>query len=217
MGYGGMVEERRRARELRAQSWTLQEIADELGVSKGSVSVWVRDVDFEPRSRRIRSQRRPHPLTVKKQEQLDRCREEAASLFGSLSERELLVFGLALYLGEGFKTDGRGVGMANTSADVLRFFVSWLRRFFTIDESRLRVRIYLHRHLDIDAATRYWSEVLAIPPEQFTAPYRAEPRSADGRSKHEYGCPSVRYADNLVHRRVMAMIAAIASQGAGPG
>ena len=37
MGYGGKFVERERARELRAQSWTLQEIADELGVAKGSV------------------------------------------------------------------------------------------------------------------------------------------------------------------------------------
>jgi transcriptional regulator with XRE-family HTH domain len=48
MGYGGKSVERERARELRAQSWTLQEIADELGVAKGSVSVWVRDVEFTP-------------------------------------------------------------------------------------------------------------------------------------------------------------------------
>ena len=51
MGYGGKFVARERARELRAQSWTLQEIADELGVAKGSVSVWVRDVDFTPKPR----------------------------------------------------------------------------------------------------------------------------------------------------------------------
>jgi hypothetical protein len=49
MGYAGKVEERERARELRAQSWTLQEIATKLKVSKSSVSLWVRDVDFVPR------------------------------------------------------------------------------------------------------------------------------------------------------------------------
>ena len=36
MGYGGKFVERERARELRAQSWTLKEIADALGVSKSS-------------------------------------------------------------------------------------------------------------------------------------------------------------------------------------
>ena len=46
MGYGGKVVEQQRARELRAQAWTRQDIATELGVSKSSVSLWVRDVDF---------------------------------------------------------------------------------------------------------------------------------------------------------------------------
>ena len=49
MANGGKVEEQGRARELRADAWTLKDIADELGVSKSSVSLWVRDVDFEPR------------------------------------------------------------------------------------------------------------------------------------------------------------------------
>jgi hypothetical protein len=40
MGYGGKVVEQRRARELRAESWTLAAIAAELGVSKSSVSLW---------------------------------------------------------------------------------------------------------------------------------------------------------------------------------
>jgi hypothetical protein len=40
MGYGGKATEQHRARELRAQSWTLQDIATELNVSK-SVGVVV--------------------------------------------------------------------------------------------------------------------------------------------------------------------------------
>ena len=52
MGYGGKVTEReRRARELRAEAWTLSEIASELGVSKSSVSVSVRDVELVPTPR----------------------------------------------------------------------------------------------------------------------------------------------------------------------
>ena len=75
MGYRGKVEERQRARELRAQSWTLQEIATELGVSKGSVSGWVRDVDFESRPRTRGHPAGPkHPMRLKKEAELERPR-----------------------------------------------------------------------------------------------------------------------------------------------
>ena len=78
MGYGGKWRERERARELRAQAWTLQEIADELGVAKGTASVWVRDVEFTPKPRnRGAAGQRPHPMHLAKLAELDRCREEA--------------------------------------------------------------------------------------------------------------------------------------------
>ena len=67
MGYRGKVEEQHRARDLRARSWTLQEIAGELGVAKSSVSLWVRDVEFEPRPRQPSKDRKPHPWIARKQ------------------------------------------------------------------------------------------------------------------------------------------------------
>ena len=57
---------------------------------------------------------------------------------------------------------------------MIAFFCAWLRRFFAIDESRLRVRVYLHEGLDLDAAERFWSEVTGVPRAQFGSPYRAK-------------------------------------------
>lgn len=210
MGYRGKVEERRRARELRAQSWTLQEIARELGVSKGSVSTWVRDVDFEPRPRnRGHPAGAQHPMRVKKEAELAACREEAEQWVGELSDRDLLVFGAALYIGEGAKTERSALRMANTSAIVMRTYMRWLRSFFDIDEERLRARIYLHAGLDIEAATSFWSEQLAIPMEQFQQPYR--PAASPGAPiKHPSGCVTVIYSSLSIHRRVMALSEAIA-------
>ncbi len=52
MGYRGKVKEQEQARALRAQNRTLADIARTLGVSKSSVSLWVRDVPFTPTLRR---------------------------------------------------------------------------------------------------------------------------------------------------------------------
>ena len=49
--------ERERPANFAPKSWTLLDIATELGVSKASVSVWVRDVEFVPKPRN-----RGHPL-----------------------------------------------------------------------------------------------------------------------------------------------------------
>lgn len=216
MGYRGKLAERERARDLRAQSWTLADIARELGVSKGTVSGWVRDVDFVPRPRNRGHPAGPqHPLRVKKEAEIARSTAEAEVWVGNLTDRDLTMFALGLYAGEGNKT--RDVGMANTNPAYLLVFLTWLRRSFDIDETRLRVVLYLHEGLDLDAANAFWSGLLGIPLAQFTKPYRAVADHTIRRTKHPYGCPAVRYRSAPLLRRVMAMVEAITSRVALPG
>jgi hypothetical protein len=54
------------------------------------------------------------------------------------------------------------------------------RRFFEVDEARLRVRLYLHEGLDLAASVGFWSELTGIPPAQFLKPDRAVPDPACG-------------------------------------
>jgi len=59
MGYRGKVKEQEQARALRARNRTLADIAQTLGASKSSVSLWVRDVPFTP-TLRLRGPHRRH-------------------------------------------------------------------------------------------------------------------------------------------------------------
>src|SRR4051794_29959864 len=107
MGYRGLLAEQERARELRAESWTLVEIATELGVAKSSVSLWVRDVEFEPRPRaRVARRREPNVLQRRKAAEIESLLAEGRDRISRLTEQEFLVAGTALYAGEGSKTDG---------------------------------------------------------------------------------------------------------------
>ena len=213
VGYRGKVEAQQRARELRSRAWTLQEIADELEVAKSSVSVWVRDVDFDPSIRRSRrTGRRPrgsdHPLRRRKLAEIAACDQWGRDTIGELSDRDLLIAGTALYAGEGAKRDGM-VNLANTNPDMIRLFCWWLRTFFEVDESRVRVRLYLHQGLDLRAATAYWAGVTGVPPSQFGKPYRAVPDGGIRNSKHEFGCATVAYGCTRTHRQIMGLIRAL--------
>jgi hypothetical protein len=50
------------------------------------------------------------------------------------------------------------VKFANTNPRMIAFYCAWLRRFFEIDEARLRVRLYLNEGLDLAASVAFWSE-----------------------------------------------------------
>ncbi len=217
MGYNGKVAERQRARELRVAAWTIDAIAAEVGASKASVSSWVRDVDFVPRPRN-RGHRavRTHPLRVRKLAEIEHFRIEGLARVGTLTDREFLVLGLALYAGEGAKT-GNEVRFANCDPRLIRTFVAWLRRYFDIDEARWRAHLYLHDGLDLAAAHAFWSELTGIPIDQFRKPYRAAADPSLRTSKHVMGCLSVRYNSAQLFRRVMGMVEAVVSATAFPG
>jgi transcriptional regulator with XRE-family HTH domain len=208
VGYRGKVAEQERARALRALGWTLLDIATELGVAKSSVSLWVRDVEFE-RRQRVRARRRePNALQRRKADEIERLQREGRERIGQLTERDLLIAGAALYAGEGSKTDGT-VAFANTDPRMIRLFLVWFRRFFDIDESRLRLRLYLHQGLDLDAAVAHWASVTQIPVERHGKPYRAVADPSIRHNKHEHGCATVIYRSTAVHRAVMGCVTAL--------
>jgi hypothetical protein len=206
----------KRKRDACAQSWTLADIAAHLGVSKSSVSVWVRDVDFIPSPRRAGARRRPHPAHETKLRELAECAWRADERISALSDDGYFAAGLALYAGEGSKTDG-AVQFANTDPALMGFFCTWLRRNFDIDESRLRVRVYLHAGLDLDAAEAHWSRVTHVPRIPFRTAYRPEARHGVRYTKHEFGCAYVCYPCSRTHREIMALIRALVSSEPIPG
>jgi hypothetical protein len=217
MGYRGKLVEREQARHLRATGLPMAEIAARLGVSRSSVSLWVRDVPFEPRPRSTRGRRRtPNALQRRRQAEIDRLLAEGRDRLGRLSEREFLVAGVALYAGEGSKRDGN-VSFANSDWRMVAFYCSWLRQFFAIDESRLRVRLYLHEGLDLAAATAFWSEVTGIPESQFGKPYRAVADPSIRHAKHVHGCVSIGYSCSATHRSIMGLVGALLGGAAIPG
>lgn len=218
MGYRGKLAERQQARQLRRTGLPLAEIAARLGVSRSSVSLWVRDVEFSApvRPPPLGRRRGPNALQRRRQAEIDRLVEEGRVRIGRLTEREFLVAGVALYAGEGTKRDG-AVRFANSDPRMILFFCCWLRRFFEIDESRLRVRLYLHEGLDLAATIAYWSALTGIPPAQFGKPYRAVADPSIRHAKHVHGCVTVSYSCSPTHRSIMGLVSALLSGTALPG
>jgi hypothetical protein len=216
MGYRGKVKEQERARALRALNRTLADIAQTLGVSKSSVSLWVRDVPFTPTLRLRGPHRRPHPAHEAKLRQIEELNREGEERIGTLSREAFFVAGLALYAGEGSKTDG-SVRFANSDPAMVRFFCAWFRRFFAVDESRLRCRVYLHEGLDLEATEAFWSALAGIPRSHFGKPHRAVPDPSIRRNKHEHGCFYVNYSCSRTHREIMGLVRALLSSRCFPG
>ena len=100
---------------------------------------------------------------------------------------------------------------------MVRIFCTWFRRFFEIDESRLRVTVYLHQGLDLDSAQALWSDETGVPVTRFGKPYRAVPAEGIRHSKQVHGCAYVRYSCTRTRRAIMGLVRALLSSKTIPG
>jgi len=194
-----------KARALRASGLTVADVATELGVPKGTVYGWVRDIPGPPRHLwRSQVRRRKGALSVRKEAEIAECDAWGRARVANLSADAFFAAGVALYAGEGSKTDGN-LKLVNTNPAIIAFYMRWLREHFEIDESRLRAYLYLHAGLDLDAAICFWADLTGIPASQFGKPYRAVPDPSRRSAKHTMGCLSVAYGSSRLHRQVMGL------------
>ncbi|MEU8436385.1 hypothetical protein AB0F18_26475 [Streptomyces sp. NPDC029216] len=203
---------RDRARELRLQGMTYDQIQVELGCSKSSISLWVRDLP--------KPERRTRPVGTDmtqaqagRQEAHERrliaheaTRHAAAAEIGPLSQRELFLLGVGLYWAEGAKAKPHPqIKFVNSDPNMIRTFLAWLRLMDVADD-RLRFTLQIHETADIAAAEEYWEGVVGLGAAYFykTALKRHNPRTNRKNTGTSYhGCLTVSVLRGAeLHRRI---------------
>lgn len=111
--------------------------------------------------------------------------------------------GLMLYWGEGDKTKDYFVALTNVDPKVMVYFVNWLRRFFDINESKLKGRLYIWRDTNEKEAKEFWSKKLNIPINQFTKSYISNSVPNVRKRRHNYGVCRVSYGSKKIFSEIM--------------
>jgi hypothetical protein len=166
---------RERARELRIQGLTYDQIQVELGCSKGSISLWVRDLP-KPERRRSREEasaiaKRGWEATLRRrEEERQRAKDTAAGEIGTLSDRELFLVGVGLYWSEGSKDKPyarrENVTFVNSDPGMVQVFLAWLD-LLEVEPQRLRFSVMIHESADVAAAERYWGDLVGADQASF--------------------------------------------------
>lgn len=168
------------ARKLRKQGVSVGDIAQKLNVSKSSVSIWSRDIILsieqleKLRNARLKGAERGRLKSVLLQKEKRLKNMEAYKIMGiktvgSLTDREFLIAGLALYWGDGSKKD-RKVELCNSDPAIIQFFIAWLKKYFSIETRDLRCYIRINQiHQGRGSLIKeFWSRITGIPLSQFT-------------------------------------------------
>ena len=191
-----------KARRLREQGYDYNRIAAELGVSKSSVSLWVRDLPrparlsyAECRQRAAEGARRYWETERRVREaKREAVRASAAADIGSLTQRELLIAGAIAYWCEGSKSKPYNrqdrVMFVNSDPGLITFFLRFLEAA-GVDRAQVRYRVFIHETADVERAERFWLGVTGADPAQFHTPTlkRHNPKTVRRNTGDEYhGC-----------------------------
>ncbi|QMU79417.1 hypothetical protein GXW83_30620 [Streptacidiphilus sp. PB12-B1b] len=170
---------REQARRLRREGRTYDEIEEALGVSRSSVSLWVRDLPKPPprftreELARRASEARWEPLRRLRDAERRTAKEAAAASIGDVSDRELFVMGVVLYWAEGTKDKAyarrESVALINSDPDVITVYLAWLD-LLGVDRSRLRFRVHIHESADVDGAQGFWADLVGVDVAELRRP-----------------------------------------------
>lgn len=162
--------------KLRQQGKSYKEIRERILVSKGTLSLWLRDIEL------TEIQKHRLFVTLKQQNAFKLAREkrkikkelqktiieESAGEVTNLLKDPIFAPGLMLYWAEGDKSDMTEiVKFTNSDSIMIKFMMEWFRKICKISENKFRIALHIHTLHCRKDIEKYWSRITNIPLAQF--------------------------------------------------
>lgn len=220
MGYAGKIDLQIAAKNLRKNGFSIKAIEKKLKISRSSASIWTRDIELTKKQlARLYSNKRTGAwrgclvAALQKKENTKilnaKATQDAYQEIGTLSDRNRLIAGIALYFGEGNKS-GTSIGFTNSDPRALIFMIEWFRKFFKVPENKFTCSIYIHDNLNEQTAKEYWSKLVRVPLKNFRKSYIVKNNPNRFRkTKHIYGILRITICDMNLYRRIIGLISAV--------
>lgn len=155
---------------MRKEGFSYSYISDKTGLSKSTLSGWLAEVPYSPNEKTVKAFGKARATASARraelrQKSIQEIRKIAAKDIGRIKRRDLFLFGLGLYLGEGCKTNGQ-VRIMNSDPQIIRAAIAWFRMLGVRNE-QLRLRLHLYPDSDVKRCLQFWSRATSIPLSQF--------------------------------------------------
>lgn len=187
------TKEKQKAIGLRLKGYSYSQIKGELGLSKSTLSGWLKDYPLpEERLNELRHSEKKiekyrETCRKKKEKILNNVYAEEKKIIFPLTKRDLFIAGLFLYWGEGGKTMESQLTLSNTNPAAIKFFIYWLENSLDIDRKKLKIKLHLYKDMDIDQEIKFWMKSLKVSRSQFTKPYIKNSNKAGLTYKNGFG------------------------------
>ncbi|MDD2753231.1 MAG: helix-turn-helix domain containing protein [Candidatus Portnoybacteria bacterium] len=215
-----------KAVKLRKAGYSYAMIGQRLNVSKSTLSNWLNDIKFFPNKelvKRVGRAKLKSALFRQKIKLADikKGKMDGIKNIGILSDRDLLILGIGLYLGEGSKAFEQ-VRIINSDPDIIRIAIKWFKDYFNLDIKNFKITLHDYPDNDIKNNKIFWSKYTQIPIEQFSESVldRRINKSSINKRKLPHGTAQlyIKKGDTdltgvkSLHRKIMGLIEAVTKQ-----
>ncbi|MCX6786397.1 MAG: hypothetical protein NTU85_01075 [Candidatus Kaiserbacteria bacterium] len=164
---------RERALALRKSGFSYTYISSKTGLSKSTLSGWLTEIPYTPNKETIAAFGKARAAASARraelrQKSIQEIRKTATKDIGEVSKRDLFVFGLGLYLGEGCKSNGQ-VRVVNSDPSIIQAAITWFK-MLGVRKDQIKIRLHLYPDNNIRQCLQFWSRTTSIPLSQFQKP-----------------------------------------------
>ena len=201
-----------KAIKLRRKGYSFREIGEILNVAKSTAGVWSRAEQLDEKARaRIRQlgdkgrERAIKTNKIKRESIWQKIAMECSVLKDSrdYGSNDYKIFLALLYWAEGEKRSGKFV-FVNSDKEMIKLYLSLLRKSFLIDENLFSIWLHLHEYHDQKEMISFWSKVTGICKNQFSV-YN-KPHTGINKKPGYKGCLSIRYKDSKILKEIFIII-----------
>ncbi len=210
---------KQKAIKLRNEGYSYNYIVKHVPVSKSTLSEWLRDVEFTPNTHTLETIGKAHlasgvykrNLKIKS---LEKAALQAKHDIGNISDRDVMMLGLGIYIGEGGKSFDI-TKITNSDPKIIKFSIKWFMKSFGISMKQFKIRLHIYPDNNEKECIEYWSKYTGVPTTQFfktsidrrtnkkisntrKLPFGTAHMTVQGLGNKEFG--------SYLHRRIMAWI-----------
>ncbi len=207
--------EYRQATQMRRRGFTYVEIAETVGVSKATVSNWLRNETWsqeiytthklraaKENAKRIRilNKTRQNQLT----KQYDALERSAKTEYKHYKQSPAFVSGLALYVALGDMSDTQYIRLSSKRMVVHRQFITFAREYLGVSREKIRFWLLLYPTHDPETISRRWSKDIRLPLHRFSR-YQVSKKPTSKAVLHE-GVGNTIIGDTLLKRKLLVWV-----------
>jgi len=152
--------------DLRKDGYTYSYINKKLGIGKSTLSYWLSEIPFKPNKEMVIKIGKARAKSAEcknkiKRDSIKNAEKWAKNKLQNFSTRDLMIFGLGIYAGEGTKSQDT-VRIVNSNPDIIKFSIKWFK-LFDIDSENFSLTIHAYPDSSEKELIKYWLDITRLP------------------------------------------------------